>query len=118
IALIAGALVGVVFCLGALVLVVNDVRLVIHAKRRLIEIMQLVGATRAFVYRPLLVQGFLQGVVGGLMASGFLYFLYRLLLFQLGTALQLPNFLFVGLIGAGIELGLTASYLGARKYIQ
>lgn len=118
IALIAGALVGLVFCLGALVLVVNDVRLVIHAKRRLIEIMQLVGATRAFVYRPLLVQGFLQGIVGSLLASGFLYLLYSLLLFQLGTALQLPNFLFVGLIGAGILLGLAASYLGARKYIQ
>jgi cell division transport system permease protein len=118
IALIAGALVGLVFCLGALVLVVNDVRLVIHAKRRLIEIMQLVGATRAFIYRPLLVQGFLQGVVGGLAASGFLYLLYRLLLFQLGTALQLPDFLFVGLIGAGMVLGLIASYLGARKYIQ
>jgi len=118
IALIAGALVGLVFCLGALVLVVNDVRLVIHAKRRFIEIMQLVGATRAFVYRPLLVQGFLQGVVGGFLASGFIYLLYRLLLFQLGTALQLPNFLFVGLIGAGMVLGLTASYLGARKYIQ
>ncbi|MGH7595083.1 MAG: cell division protein FtsX [bacterium] len=118
IALIAGALVGLVFCLGALVLVVNDVRLVIHAKRRLIEIMQLVGATSAFVYRPLLVQGFLQGAIGGLIAYGFLYLLYHLLLFQLGAALQLPDFLFVGLIGVGIVLGLAASYLGARKYIQ
>ncbi len=117
-ALIAGALVGLVFCLGALVLVINDVRLVIYAKRRLIEIMQLVGATRAFVYRPLLMQGFLQGTVGGLLASGFIYLLHRLLLFELGTALRLPNLLFVGLIGCGIVLGLIASYLGAKKYIH
>lgn len=117
-ALFIGSGVGIMFCAGAFILVINDVRLVIHAKRRLIEIMQLVGATRAFVYRPLLVQGFLQGIAGGLLASGFIYLLYRLLLFQLGTALQLPNFLFIGLILAGILLGLAASYLGARKYIQ
>jgi cell division transport system permease protein len=100
------------------VLVINDVRLVIHAKRRLIEIMQLVGATRAFVRRPLLMQGFLQGALGGLIASGGIYLAHRLLIFQLGAALRLPQFLFVGLIGAGILLGIAASFLGARKYIQ
>ncbi|MCG3120136.1 MAG: Cell division protein FtsX [bacterium] len=117
-ALLIGSGFGIMFCVGAFLLVINDIRLVIHAKRRLIEIMQLVGATRAFVYRPLLVQGFLQGIAGGLLASGFIYLLYRLLLLQLGTALQLPNFLFIGLLLAGILLGLAASYLGARKYIQ
>jgi cell division transport system permease protein len=117
-ALLIGSALGFMFCAGAFLLVINDVRLVIHAKRRLIEIMQLVGATRAFVRRPLLMQGFLQGAVGGLIASGFLYVIYRLLLFQLGAALQLPKFLFIGLILAGIILGITASYLGAKKYIQ
>jgi cell division transport system permease protein len=116
--LIAGALVGLVFCFGSLVLVINDVRLVIYAKRRLIEIMQLAGATRAFVFRPLLIQGFLQGAIGGLLAAVFLYLLHRLLLFALGTALQLPNFLLLGLIVLGVVLGIIASYLGARKYIQ
>jgi cell division transport system permease protein len=117
-ALFIGSGFGIMFCVGAFLLVINDIRLVIHAKRRFIEIMQLVGATRAFVRRPLLMQGFLQGAVGGLIASGFLYVIYRLLLFQLGAALQLPKFLFIGLILAGIMLGITASYLGARKYIQ
>jgi cell division transport system permease protein len=117
-ALIIGLALGLMFCIGAFVLVINDVRLVIHAKRRLIEIMQMVGATRAFVRRPLLMQGFLQGAAGGLVAAGSLFILHRLLLFELGTALQLPGYLFVGLMILGMLLGITASYLGARKYIQ
>jgi cell division transport system permease protein len=117
-ALSAGAMVGVVFCFGALLLVINDVRLVIHAKRRLIETMQLVGATRAFVQRPLLIQGALQGALGGLIAAGILYTIYQFSALQFGTALRLPDFLFTGLIMGGIVLGLGASYLGARKYIQ
>jgi len=116
--LLIGAALGLMFCAGAFLLVINDVRLVIHAKRKLIEIMQLVGATRGFVRRPLLMQGFLQGAVGGLLASGLIYLIHRLVLSQLGTALLLPKFLFAGLIVAGILLGLAASYLGARKYIQ
>lgn len=116
--LLIGAALGLVFCAGAFLLVINDVRLVIHAKRKLIEIMQLVGATRGFVRRPLLLQGFLHGALGGLLASGLIYAIHRLVLAQLGTALLLPKFLFAGLIVAGILLGLAASYLGARKYIQ
>jgi cell division transport system permease protein len=117
-ALGVGTIVGLVFCLGALLLVINDVRLVIHAKRRLIETMQLVGATRAFVRRPLLIQGVLQGALGGLIAASSLYAIYQLSALQLGTALRLPNFLFTGLIVGGVVLGLTASYFGARKHIQ
>ncbi len=117
-ALLIGAALGLMFCAGAFLLVINDIRLVIHAKRRLIEIMQLVGATRGFVRRPLLMQGFLQGALGGLLASGCIYLIHRVLFVQLGAALQLPAFLFVGLVVVGILLGLTASFLGARKYIQ
>jgi cell division transport system permease protein len=116
--LFIGAAFGLMFCAGAFLLVINDIRLVIHAKRRLIEIMQLVGATRGFVRRPLLMQGFLQGAAGGLLASGFIYLVHRILLFQLSVTLQLPAFLFAGLIVVGILLGLAASFLGARKYIQ
>ncbi|MDZ7360941.1 MAG: ABC transporter permease [candidate division KSB1 bacterium] len=117
-ALLIGLGLGLLFCAGAFMLVINDVRLVIHAKRRLIEIMQLVGATRAFVRRPLLMQGFLLGTLGGLIASGGIYLVHRLLLFQLGAVQRLPQFFFVGLVGAGILLGITGSFLGARKYIQ
>jgi cell division transport system permease protein len=117
-ALLIGLGLGLLFCAGAFVLVINDIRLVIHAKRRLIEIMQLVGATRAFVRRPLLMQGFFQGALGGLIASGGIYLAHRLLMLQFSAALQLPQLLFVGLILTGIALGIAASFLGARKYIQ
>jgi cell division transport system permease protein len=117
-AVAVGFVLGLVVGLGAVVLVMNDVRLVIHAKRRIIETMQLVGATRAFVRRPFLVQGLLQGALGGLIASGCLYAIYRILLFEFGPVLRLPPALFAGLILGGMVLGSTASYFGARKYLR
>jgi cell division transport system permease protein len=116
--LVAGLAVGVIFCIGSILLVINDVRLVIYAKRRLIETMQLVGATAAFVRRPLLVQGFLQGSAGGVIAAASLYLLYRLLALELGTSLHLSKTLLAILVLTGMLLGLLASYWGARKYIR
>ena len=116
--LVVGLAVGAVFSIGSILLVVNDVRLVIYAKRRLIETMQLVGATAAFVRRPLLVQGFLQGIAGGAIAAASLYLLYRLLVLELGTSLHLSKTLLAILVLAGMILGLLASYWGARKYIH
>lgn len=116
--LVVGLPVGAVFSIGSILLVINDVRLVIYAKRRIIETMQLVGATAAFVRRPLLVQGFLQGIAGGAIAAASLYLLYRLLALELGTSLHLSKALLAILVLAGMFLGLLASYWGARKYIH
>lgn len=55
------------------VLIYNAIRLTIVARRREIRIMRLVGATSFTVSAPLLVEGVVQGAVGGLLASVMLW---------------------------------------------
>jgi len=63
----------------ALATLVTTVRLIVFARRREIEILQLVGATPRWIYLPFVVQGGTFGVTGGAMAWGALTVLTRAL---------------------------------------
>jgi cell division transport system permease protein len=64
--------------LAAVLLVSATVRLSIFARRREIEVMQLVGATPWFIRWPFVVEGFLTGLFGALAASALVWFGNRL----------------------------------------
>ena len=59
----------IVFSIAAVLLISTTVRLSIFARRREIEIMQLVGATRWFIRWPFILEGFFTGLVGSLLAA-------------------------------------------------
>ena len=61
---------GVLVGLSAIVLVSNTIRLAISAKRQIIRTMELVGATRMFIRMPFLLEGIMQGLLGGVLAPG------------------------------------------------
>lgn len=67
---VVGAVVGGILFLIAGVLIYNAIRLTVLSRRIEIRIMQLVGASRATVYVPFLIEGMLQGIVGALVAAG------------------------------------------------
>ena len=60
---------GLIISLSAILLVSNTIRLAIYAKRRLLRTMELVGATAGFIRLPFLLEGILQGLIGGIVAS-------------------------------------------------
>lgn len=117
-AVTADLILGVVVFLSSFALVVNVIRLTIGAKRRIIEIMQLVGATHGFVRRPFLVQGFIQGLFGGLGAALVLKLIQRILQGQFAGMIVFPKFLFVALIAGGVFLAMIASFFGVRRYLR
>jgi len=110
---------GVILALAALLIVANTIRLAVLARRDELEILALVGASRAFVATPFLLEGAVQGAAGGLVALGLLGALFRLVLpeLQFGLALVLggiePRFFALpeaaGLVAAGASLGLVGS---------
>ncbi len=114
-----GAGVGLVLALATLAIVANTIRLAVYARRDELEILSLVGASRPFAATPFLVEGALQGAVGGALAVVILYGLFRLILPEIEAGLSMllgfaePRFLTPGgvlrLIGAGAGLGLAGS---------
>jgi cell division transport system permease protein len=58
---------------ASLLLVANTIRLSIYARRREVEVMQLVGATNWFVRWPFVVEGLICGLIGGIVAVGILF---------------------------------------------
>ena len=53
---------------ASLMLVGNTIRLSIYTRRREIEVMRLVGATRWFIRWPFMIEGMVVGFAGGLVA--------------------------------------------------
>lgn len=56
------------FCLGVLLIIGNTIRLTIEHHYEEMTILKLIGATDAFIRRPILYQGLLYGLLGGLLA--------------------------------------------------
>ncbi|MBP1648419.1 MAG: hypothetical protein H6Q30_1864 [Bacteroidetes bacterium] len=113
---------GILISLSAVFLVSNTIRLAIYAKRRLVRTMELVGATRAFIRSPFLLEGMLQGLVGGLVASGVLYVLIehtlRLLSPELSGYVQMNRSFYLAVIATGIALGFVGSAISVARFIR
>ena len=57
-----------VLAAGVLLIIGNTIRLAVLNRRDEIEIIKLIGGTNAFIRRPFLYSGLLQGTIGGIMA--------------------------------------------------
>jgi cell division transport system permease protein len=117
-----GVWLGVLVMLASVFLVANTIRLTIYARRLLIRTMKLVGATDAFVRRPFVVEGMLQGAIAAGLASIAVFMLYGFLSSYLPQIAQVGGgtfFLFVALIiASGIALGWLGSFLASRRFIR
>jgi cell division transport system permease protein len=115
-------------CLATAVLVSNTLRLAVYARKDEIDIMKLVGATDGFVQAPFLLEGLLQGVVGGGLAALALLALHAALAPRLAAVVALaarlgrpdflPDLLLGALVGGGAALGLLASHLAVRRFLR
>jgi cell division transport system permease protein len=67
------AVIAVLLAVASLFLVGNTIRLSIYARRREVEVMQLVGATNWFIRWPFVIEGLVVGLFGALIAVGILF---------------------------------------------
>ena len=124
IATIGGGL-GILILLASVILVFNTIRLTIYAKRKIIKAMKLVGATNAFIRRPFVFEGLIQGLIAGLLSVGVMYLSFQYLLPeyipQFGV-LEWPFGRWYYLCGAMVLLSMLMGFLGsqwaARRFIQ
>ncbi len=81
--------ISIVLGMAALLIVANTIRLAVYARRDELEILALVGASRTFVRVPFVLEGTIQGLLGGLLALCAIYGAYALLLPQISFGLEL-----------------------------
>jgi cell division transport system permease protein len=67
---VTGIVLGLAFAGVAVIIIGATIRMTVLARAKEIAIMRLVGATDGFIRRPFLIEGFLKGVLGGLLALG------------------------------------------------
>jgi cell division transport system permease protein len=113
---------------AALFIIANTIKLTLYARRDELEIMALVGATPFYIKFPFLIEGALQGLLGGLLALSGTYLLFTLFLQQglatLLLATGLTGIAFLPLsqmwlvVLAGTVLGVVGSTLSLGKFVR
>jgi cell division transport system permease protein len=107
----------------ALTIINNTIRLSIYSRRFLIRTMQLVGATRAFIRRPFLVQSAFHGILAALIAMslmvGLLYMIEKefFLMFSFETT-NLLILLGVFIIITGVLINIISTFFSVNKYLS
>lgn len=67
---VTGIALGLAFAIVAVIIIGATIRMTVLARGKEISIMRLVGATDGFIRSPFLIEGFIKGVLGGLLAIG------------------------------------------------
>lgn len=111
---------------AASMLIGNTIRLSAYSRRRETGIMRLVGASNFYIQLPFLLEGAIAGLLGGIVASIFIFGAKLTLLdrvqdwFQFDVTLSLGSVFYV--IGVSVVLGvlicLVASFLTLRRYLR
>ncbi len=120
--------VAVVLLLSASTLILNTIRMAIYSRRREVAVMKLVGATNWFIRVPFMLEGFIHGVTGALVAFGLTYGLRNWIASFLPDQTILgTNSLFVTpteaiftgvvLLVVGIGVGVLGSAFAVRRYL-
>jgi len=114
----ASLVLGGAFAGVAMLIIAAAVRLAIYARRDEIAIMRLVGATNGFVRMPFLVEGLIVGMAGAIVALAATYGLFALLEGTVVDIEWMPDAWVLGGIAAGAVLGVLASAVAVRRYLQ
>lgn len=123
-----GMVLGGFLLLAALFIVSNTIKLTLYARRDELEIMALVGATMRFIKIPFMLEGAIQGLLGGILSLLFLGLSYSLVIARSlhGFWLTPTDFdlLFLSfgqqllLIFSGVLLGTLGSFSSLRRFVR
>jgi cell division transport system permease protein len=104
-------------------LIDNTIRLAMFSNRFLIKTMQMVGATRGFISRPLELRAFINGLISGLLAVGGLIAIIIFAENQLPYLKALRDYpllliLFIVIILLGICISFFSTHRSVLKYLK
>lgn len=115
---VATAVLGGAFAIVSILIIGSAVRMAIFARRDEIKIMQLVGATDAFVRRPFVLEGMMTGLIGAAIALPALYIVYQMLSGAIIDLVWLPSAWIAIGVASGALLGFAASAFAVRRHVR
>lgn len=101
----------------------NTIKLAMFSNRFLIKTMQMVGATRGFILKPMSLQAVLYGFISALIAIAILFGMMKIAEsaipdFKKIHNMQLNLLLFGGIIILGVLITFLSTYRSVRKYLK
>lgn len=113
-------IIGGVLSLFLLLIVINNIRLAIHARRAEITVYDLIGASDAWIRMPFLLDGIFTGALGAAIGLGLLYGGYRFI--EAGIAYFEFRFLTtemtVGVAIYAVALGILGAVIATRETVH
>jgi cell division transport system permease protein len=123
---LAAISVGVILSMAAVTIIGNTIRLALFARREEIEILRLIGATRAFIRIPYFIEGAVLGVCGSALSLGILKLGFELFRQQIGSVGRfrgienlvsfLPLSICAAFVAVGMVLGVAGSMVSLRRF--
>jgi len=118
--------VGVILSAAAVTIIGNTIRLALFARREEIEILRLIGATRAFIRIPYFLEGAVLGVCGSALALGMLKLGFELFRQQISATGRFqgiedmmsffPLSMCLAFVVVGMGLGVAGSVVSLRRF--
>jgi cell division transport system permease protein len=113
-----GIIIAILVIFSGIFISANTVRVAITDRRQVVEIMQVVGASRAYILTPFVLLGGLLGFIGAILSVASLYFINQ---YVSGFLVQL-QFLklneIVAFVLTGLLLGMMGALLAANRYLK
>ena len=113
----------IILCIIVIISIDNTIRLAMFSNRFLIKTMQMVGATRNFISKPLLIRALLNGLISALVAIFFLFGLIQWATSQFPQLDKLQGIgnsllLFGGLVVLGVGISVLSTQRSVLKYLK
>lgn len=113
----------IIFSILSIILIDNTIRLAMYSNRFLIKTMQMVGATRGFISKPMNIRAVVNGTLSALIAMALIFALIRIFENFLPELRGLRDssklfLLFIMLLILGIGITLLSTYRSVSKYLR
>lgn len=121
--LIGLGILAAVFSILSIVLIDNTIRLAMYSNRFLIKTMQMVGATRGFISKPMNIRAIINGAIAALISIALIYIIIILFEAYLPYLSDLRDnkmliTLFLFLLVLGIGISLFSTHRSVIKYLK
>lgn len=107
-----------ILSLVSVILIASAIKIAIFSRSKEIFIMKIVGATNGFIRRSFLLEGFLKGALGGLLAAMAVYAIVDVFSRRVYPLADFPLEYYLFTVAAGALMGLVGSWISLGRYLK